>query len=123
VRHTRNRVRHIVLPALQEAFGRDVRSALWRAAELLRGEDEVMGAALELQKIPTELSVPNLRGLPVALQRRLIHAWLRQGGIAGAGFEEVEAVRGLLESQAAKVNLPGGRCARRRAKRLFLDEQ
>jgi tRNA(Ile)-lysidine synthase len=123
LQHTRNRIRHLALPALQEAFGRDVRAALWRAAELLRAEDDFASAAPGLRDIPEQLDVTLLRSLPLALQRRLIHAWLRSRGIAGAGFEEVEGVRGLLDAQGAKVNLPGGRCARRRARRLFIDRQ
>jgi hypothetical protein len=38
------------------------------------------------------------------------------------GFEEVERVLGLVEREApAKVNLPGGRYARRRAGVIFLE--
>jgi tRNA(Ile)-lysidine synthase len=121
--HTRNRIRHLALPALREAFGRDPREALWRAAELIRAEDDLLAAAPELRDLPAELDVSWLRGLPLALQRRVLHRWMRRGGVADVGFEEVEAARSLLAGGTAKVNLPGGKCARRREKRLFLDEQ
>jgi tRNA(Ile)-lysidine synthase len=121
---TRNRIRHIALPALCEAFGRDTKAAIWRAAELLRAEDEAMSALIDQKQIGESLAVEPLRALPVALQRRCIHAWLRIHGVEDAGFEEVESVRALLhDPRKAKANLAGDRCARRQAKRLFLDQQ
>ncbi len=119
-RFTRNRLRHEIIPALSTAFGRDVRRAVWRAAEIFREEDEYLGTLPAVQHLPSELPVRELREQPVALQRRLLHRWLTAGGIAQVGFEEVEAVRGLLEVQRAKVNLPGGWHARRNRGRIFL---
>ncbi len=119
--HTRNRIRHAALPALSSALGRDVRTALWRAAELLRAEDAHLSNTPELHTVPVELEVATLRALPLALQRRLIHAWLLRGGVGGVGFAEVEAVLRLLEPRVAKVNLPGARHARRKARRIFLE--
>lgn len=122
--HTRNRLRHDVLPMLSSAMGRDVRRALWRTAELLRAEDEVM-AHTASEAFPTgkELEVAALRCLPVALQRRVIHDWLGKLKVPGIGYEEVETVRSLLGMRVAKVNLPAGACARRRAGRIFLARQ
>ena len=120
-RYTRNRIRHAALPALEAALGRDVRRALWRTAELLRAEDEHFSSAAELQNIPAQLDNAALRLLPLALQRRLIHAWLRARGVRDVGFDEVEAVRSLLTARVAKVNLPGDKHARRRARRIFLE--
>ena len=119
--HTRNRIRHSALPALSTALGRDVRAALWRAAELLRAEDAHLATSPELQAAPAELEVATLRALPLALQRRLIHAWLLRGGVGSVGFAEVENVLRLLEPRVAKVNLPGDRHARRKARRIFLE--
>ena len=122
-RFTRNRLRHAALPALTAALGRDVRAALLRTTELLRAEDEFLSAQPELRGAPDALQVPLLRSLPLALQRRLIHLWLQRHAIGSIGFAEVESVRGLLDSRGAKVNLPGGLCARRREKRIFIAEQ
>jgi tRNA(Ile)-lysidine synthase len=119
-RFTRNRLRHEIIPALSTAFGRDVRRAVWRAAEILREEDEFLDALPAVQHTPPELNVCELRDLPAALQRRLLHRWLKAGGIAHVGFDEVEAVRALLDSTRAKANLPGGWHARRTAGRLYL---
>lgn len=122
-RFTRNRLRHSAIPALTAALGRDVRAALLRTTELLRAEDEFLSAQPELRGVPDALQVPLLRAMPLALQRRLIHAWLRRHAIASTGFVEVESVRGLLDSRGAKVNLPSGLCARRREKRIFIATQ
>ncbi len=122
--HTRNRLRHDVIPMLTAAMGRDVRRALWRTAELLRAEDEVLSPiARQSGKIAPELDVAVLRGLPVALQRRVIHAWLTRMKVTGTGYEQVEAVRTLLSMRVAKVNLPGATCARRRSGQIFLAKQ
>ncbi len=122
-RFTRNRLRHAAIPALTAALGRDVRAALLRTTELLRAEDEFLSAQPELRGAPDALQVPLLRSLPLALQRRLIHLWLARHAVANYGFAEVESVRGLLVSRGAKVNLPGGLCARRREKRIFIAPQ
>lgn len=116
---TRNRLRHEVIPLLEQSFGREIRRAIWRSAEILRAEDELLG---ELIGPPSpELSVPALAIEPVAVQRRRLHAWLKSQGVPDVGFAEVEAVRALLSGRTAKANLPGGWHARRRAKRLFLE--
>jgi tRNA(Ile)-lysidine synthase len=122
-RFTRNRLRHAAIPALTAALGRDVRAALLRTTELLRAEDAFLSAQPELRAAPDALEVPALRLLPLALQRRLIHLWLQRHAIGSIGFAEVESVRSLLGSRGAKVNLPGGLCARRREKRIFIAPQ
>jgi tRNA(Ile)-lysidine synthase len=121
---TRNRMRHRIVPFLEEEFGRQVRGAIWRTAEIIAAEEEWIGG--QVAKVPVagaELSVRELRQMPEALQRRAIHAWLKAHGIVDVGFEEVETVRSLLpeSAKAAKVNLPGDRHARRRAGKLFLE--
>ena len=122
-RFTRNRLRHAAIPALTAALGRDVRAALLRTTELLRAEDAFLSAQPELRAAPDALEVPALRLLPLALQRRLIHLWLQRHAVGSIGFAEVESVRSLLGSRGAKVNLPGGLCARRREKRIFIAPQ
>jgi len=99
-----------------------VRSALWRAAEILAAEDEVMASLVPSFGAAEGIAVVALKELPVALQRRTLHAWLRRAGVANVDFEDVENVRRLLTQTApAKVNLSGGMHVRRRAGRIFLD--
>ena len=119
-RHTRNRMRHEIIPAIERALGRDIRRAVWRAAEILRDENDFLASLPELRDLPETLETSALRAQPVALQRRVIHAWLRTQRVAEIGFAEVEAIRSLLAGHRAKVNLPGGLHARRRAGRIFL---
>lgn len=120
-RHTRNRVRHALIPALEAQLGREVRHSIWRAAEILGAEEEWLA---EQTPAPSEeLSVAGLRAMPAALQRRLIRRWLGARGVRDAGFFEIENVRALIPPGAplAKVNLPKGRHARRRAGSLFVE--
>jgi tRNA(Ile)-lysidine synthase len=116
---TRNRLRHEIIPELERAFGRDIRHAIWRSAEILHAEDELLDSLLG--PILPELSVPALAAEPVAVQRRRLHAWLKSHNVPAVGFVEVEGVRALLHGHPAKANLPGGWHARRRARRLFLE--
>jgi tRNA(Ile)-lysidine synthase len=122
---TRNRLRLEALPALRAAMGRDVRLALWRAAEVLAGEDQLLSNLLEASPpLPPRLPLARLLGQQVAWQRRVLRAWLTARGATGIGFEEVERVRALLAPGAgtpAKVNLPGNRHVRRRAGVLFVE--
>jgi tRNA(Ile)-lysidine synthase len=119
--HTRNRLRARVLPMLAAEFGRDVRQSLWRAAEILGAQQEWLNQSLAVDS--AELSVASLRALPQALQRHAIHEWLRRHRTPRISFALVEAVRALLPPGAtkAKINLPGGSFARRRAGRLFIE--
>lgn len=118
----RNRLRHEVIPMLSGVFGREVRGAIWRSAEILREEDAFLAVQPGLEAAAGErLAVAEVRALPLALQRRLLSAWLRGRGLGEIGFEAVERVRGLLAGRVSKVNLPGGRHARRRAGWLFVE--
>lgn len=123
LRWTRNRIRHELLPEMERVMQRPVAEALWRASEILRAESEWLGTLeSEMGECPPELRVAELRGLPVALQRRRVLSWLRGQGVCRIGFEEVELVLGLLSRiRPARVNLPGGLFIRRRSGLIFLD--
>lgn len=119
--YTRNRLRHELIPAIERSLGRDVRKAVWRAAETLRAEDELLAGHPVLAQLPVTLSTIELRAHPLALQRRLIYAWLKARGVPEISYDDVEAVRALLDGAAAKCNLSRGWHARRRAKQLFIE--
>jgi hypothetical protein len=70
-----------------------------------------------------DLTVSELRKLPVALQRREILRWLRAKNVANVGFDVVEEIRCLLDpdSRTAKLNLPQDRHVRRRAGKIFVE--
>jgi tRNA(Ile)-lysidine synthase len=117
----RNRIRHDVLPLLSKTLERDVRRALWRSAEIIGAEGDCLASQTPPVNEP-ELNVADVRALPLALRRRVIHAWLRSRDIPDVSFDDVEAVEGLVEStRIAKVNVAGGRHVRRRSGRLFVE--
>jgi tRNA(Ile)-lysidine synthase len=119
-RFTRNRLRHDMVPLLEESFGREIKRALWRTADILSAEEEFLGS--HTPPVQTELAVAAVRALPLALQRRVLHAWLELNEVADLGYDDVENVRALLgDARPAKVNLSAGRHARRRAGKLFVE--
>ncbi|MEM1296405.1 MAG: tRNA lysidine(34) synthetase TilS [Verrucomicrobiota bacterium] len=121
----RNRIRHRLIPEIENQSRRPLIPALLRTAEILGEEDRFLETVLEerFDVHQDELRVPDLRALPVALQRRAIHNWLSFLRIPNIGFEEIERVRGLIEpgAKVAKINLPADRHVRRREKRLFVE--
>jgi len=118
----RNRLRHRVIPYLEKVLGRNIRPTIWRAAAIAVEEENWIDAQLP-DSSGAELSVPQLRALSVALQRRIILKWLRAKDISEVGFDVIEHVRSLADRDAAvaKVNLPRDRHARRRAGRIFIE--
>jgi len=118
----RNRLRHRVIPFLEKVLGRNIRPTIWRAAAIAVEEENWIDAQLP-DSSGAELSVPQLRALSVALQRRIILKWLRAKDISEVGFDVIEHVRSLADRDAAvaKVNLPRDRHARRRAGRIFIE--
>lgn len=118
----RNRMRHEIIPALEKWFGREIRKSLWRAADILAAENDWLGFLIPAPA--HELPVSALRKMPVAQQRRVIHAWLKSMNTGDAGFDEIESVRSLLpeSAKAAKINLPGNLHARRRSGKIFLEK-
>ena len=122
-RWTRNRIRHALIPALEEIMSKPVKTAIWRAAELIRADDAHLNELTSgLGHGDQTMDVAMLRSVSAAIQRRLAIHWLRQQGISNLGFDVVEAVVGLaLQDSPAKINLPGGAHARRRAGRIFIE--
>ena len=119
--HTRNRLRHDVLPAIEKAVGPTFRSAILRTAQILREEESWMDSLVP--KTAATLSCAGLREMPLALRRRTVLRWLKSQDIEEPGFAETERVLSLLDADAgpAKVNLPGSAHARRRAGNIFIE--
>jgi tRNA(Ile)-lysidine synthase len=117
----RNRIRHDVVPFLTKTLDRNVRRALWRSAEIIGAEGDWLASQTPPVTEP-ELSVADLRALPLALRRRLIYSWLRSRNISDVSFDDVESVERLVQStRVAKVNVAGGKHVRRRSGRLFVE--
>jgi tRNA(Ile)-lysidine synthase len=119
--HARNKLRLSVIPAIERALGSGFRKAIPRAAEILRAEDEWMSSFVP--ETAENLTCRNLRAMPLALQRRTVHRWLKSCGVSECGWEETRRVLSLLDTTGpAKTNLPGGLYARRREGILFLEK-
>ena len=117
--HTRNRVRHLLVPAAEKAVGPAFRPAILRAATILADENTFLES---LTPEPAEeLHCADLRALPLALRRRMALRWLKKQGVEDAGFAEVERLLTLLDPAEgpAKINLPADRHARRRQGKIF----
>jgi tRNA(Ile)-lysidine synthase len=119
--HTRNKLRHRVLPLLAEVMGESYRSAILRASEILRAEEELVVSLMPPSQL--ELDCKELRALHPALRSRVILRWLRKCGVPEAGHAETIRVLSLLDpaNGPAKVSLPGNHHARRRSGVLFLE--
>lgn len=120
-KYFRNRVRKELLPFLSKTAGRNVKNLLWRTAVLLADENHFVEQFIPSplwDKLPTKA----LKKLPKAIQRRCLKKWLEEKNIADISFENVEAIRGLLENEKpAKINLCRGKFCRRKEGFLFID--
>ncbi len=118
--HRRNRVRHEVLPLLDDLAARDVAAVLARQAGLLREESDLLdelAAAIE----PTDAVA--LAAAPPALARRAVRRWLTAGGAYPPDAAAIERVLEVARGQAIACELPGGRRIRRRLQRLAIDAE
>ncbi len=121
--HTRNRLRHDVLPALAAAVGFAPELPMARAAAILAEEDEWIESLVAAEAQAVSLPAVLLRDRPVAFQRRLLRAWLRQRIGLEIDFATTEAARALAlaTTAPAKINLPGHHHLRRRAGTIFVE--
>jgi tRNA(Ile)-lysidine synthetase-like protein len=121
---TRNRIRNLLVPEIERILGRPFKSNLLRLCEIAGDEAELLRQLTPTWWELDELPVRDLRTLPVAFQRRVIHQWLTRKQIDDVSFEDVEQIRSMLSHQEiAKVNLSAGNSCRRRANKLFIAPQ
>lgn len=123
--YLRNRVRNELLPAIRQIFRKDVRQSIERLSKIVSADDKWLTRLTEELDVSDgeNLDVKKLRAESLAAQRRAIQSWLRRQKVADAGFEEIERVRSLipLGAKVAKINLPGGKFARRQSGVLFIE--
>jgi tRNA(Ile)-lysidine synthase len=119
---SRNKMRIKVIPMIEEHFGSSFKVSIARNARILADEEDLLSSLALPIAASKDLSVRLLRDLHPALQRRVLHAWLKNREIPEPGFAEVELLASLLLTDGpAKVNLPGNRHARRRSGILFIE--
>jgi tRNA(Ile)-lysidine synthase len=95
-RFTRTRLRHEVLPLLEDVLGGGVAEALARTATALREDTEFIDT-LAAQALPgaqtdSGLHAPALAALPDPLRRRVIRGWLLAGGARGLTDKQIRGV-------------------------------
>jgi tRNA(Ile)-lysidine synthase len=115
LRHTRNRVRHGILPRLERNLNPRVREALAETAEIARAEEDYWEQ--EVARVLPKLWNPGFRALdrsrlanaPLALRRRIVRAVAESLGLR-LEFRHVEDVLALAQTGDAPVSamLPEG---------------
>ena len=111
----RNRVRHELLPLLDDIAERDVVAVLARQAELLRDDAAVLD---ELAAGIDPTDARQLAAAPPALARRAVRRWLTADHPPDA--DAVERVLAVARCEASACELPGGVRVERSAMRLRL---
>ena len=113
LRPARNRVRHEVLPRLEQSLNPGVRDTLAETAEIARSEEEYWQkeVARVLPKIwegkQRAIKVAELATLPMAMQRRVVRQAAECLGLR-LEFRHVEEIIELASGAAKSVMLPKG---------------
>ena len=125
LQHTRNRIRHEILPLLCRDVNPDARQTLAEAAEIARAEQEYWDAQVQ-EHLPLiwsagpeagTLDCARLLASPLALQRRLVRAAAETLGLS-LEFSHVEDLLFLSDDGNSRTALPGGWTARRTKRTL-----
>ncbi len=96
-RFVRVRLRHEVLPLLEQVLGGGVAEALARTAASLRDDGDALDAQARAAFPASEgLAIANLRGLTPAIRRRVIRLWLLAGGAQDLNDNQIRAVDALV---------------------------
>ncbi|MEN9645693.1 MAG: tRNA lysidine(34) synthetase TilS [Actinomycetota bacterium] len=116
-RHLRNRVRHELLPLLDELARRDLVPVLTRQADIARHEADLLDALSDALD-PTDARA--LAAAPVALARRAVRRWLT--GDHPPDLATVERVLDVARGAALATDVGGGRRVSRHQQRLLLHD-
>ncbi|WP_436794785.1 tRNA lysidine(34) synthetase TilS [Actinospongicola halichondriae] len=116
-RFRRNRIRHEVLPLLDDVAERDVRPILARSADVVAADVE------HLERLAAAIDPTDARALadaPVALGRRAVRAWLRAHDPDGhpPDLASVDRVLGVARGDAVAAQVGGGLEIRRSNQQL-----
>ncbi|MGH9749281.1 MAG: tRNA lysidine(34) synthetase TilS [Candidatus Polarisedimenticolia bacterium] len=129
---SRNRVRRRLLPLLAKEFNPAIVETLAQTADLMREEDDLLGRIAEAEggRISrpvaggTALLAAALRGLPVALQRRVLRGRIEKvrGDLRGITLGHVDQALALLQPgrERGSICLPRGLVVRRHGEDLMI---
>ncbi|MGK7886511.1 MAG: tRNA lysidine(34) synthetase TilS [Crocosphaera sp.] len=102
--YARNRIRQELLPYLKENFNPNVETNLSQTSEVLKAESDYLEA--EANKIllaafnnnNSKLNRDILKGIPLALQRRVIRQFLAKIMVTKPNFEQIEETVNLIDA-------------------------
>jgi len=117
LRYARNRIRHRLLPFLEEEFSPQIRPHLAQLATTLREEEDWLEASAtraraQVQDTKNRLDVRQLAAQPAALRSRIIRQWIEHTAQShDLRFDHLEHVRALAEGRIhgmiGVIELPG----------------
>ena len=125
LKNPRNRIRHVVLPELNQVAGADTSTAIARAAGLARDDgqwlDELtegrFAAVVREAADGLEIDAAALDEQPPPVQRRILLRALRMVSDGREiGLDHVDAALGVAAGLTGGADLPGGRVELRRGK-------
>jgi len=120
----RNRLRHEILPLLQEIMGRDPVPALLRAEEHFQVSEEILNETLhhlQLSDPQGRLFLPKLREFSQELQKKVLFLYLKKHQIPDLSSLLIGKAAELIPSEGPPaLSLPGGLRLRRKESRLFI---
>ena len=114
-RYSRNKIRHRLLPLLEQEFSPRLRHHLAALATTFREEEEWLEAQAtagrdRVQTAPTMLSLSKLAAEPEALHSRILRQWLEENGLASdLTFLHLRSLRALSTCHRRSVDVPGNR--------------
>ena len=120
-RFTRTRLRHEVLPLMEEVLGGGVAEALARTATALRADtelvDSLIAKALTTSVTAEGLDTRALTALPDSVRRGVIRSWLLAGGAIGLTDKQIRGVDRLVTAWRGQGGVAVGSALRNQ--RLF----
>ena len=129
-RYSRNKIRHRLLPFLEQEFSPRLRHHLTALATTLREEEEWLEAQAitardRVQTTPTSLSLSKLAAEPEALHPRILRQWLEENvQAADLTFIHFRSLRDLsIQRRRRSVDVPGNRRVLREGDSLVITER
>lgn len=113
--YARNRIRHELIPLLEEAYNPRVLDAMNRLADIALPEDEYLtratASALRSVRLGNALDAGLVQQLPLAIQRRLIRTEIEhlKGNLLDISLEQTDRILGALSCGTDfTITLPSG---------------
>ena len=128
LRFTRNKIRHVLLPFLEQEFSPQIRRHLASLAETTREEEDWLeelatNARARIVGRDNSVSLSTLNKEPAALRARILRQWV-EGRVQGLKAIHVRCLRELSEGKIqGRVELPGQQAVVRQGMRLTFQTQ